>query len=81
MSAATQTRAQRRYAAYLDSATGMPFGDWLRAGAEQAQPEELTCCACNGSGEGQHDGTSCHWCHGSGIEGYQPTHSACARHY
>jgi len=30
--------------------------------------EELTCPHCNGSGEGMHDGTTCTFCKGSGVE-------------
>lgn len=29
--------------------------------------EELLCVDCNGSGEGQHDGTRCHYCGGKGT--------------
>ena len=32
------------------------------------EDEALICTACNGSGEGMHDGTSCHSCHGRGVE-------------
>lgn len=37
--------------------------------ADEDDPdEELICIRCNGSGEGQHDGTSCGSCGGSGVE-------------
>jgi len=36
--------------------------------AEQAQNEPSICTACNGSGEGQYDGTRCRSCGGSGVE-------------
>ena len=36
--------------------------------AEQAQNEPSICIACNGSGEGQYDGTRCRSCGGSGVE-------------
>jgi RecJ-like exonuclease len=29
--------------------------------------EDLICSDCNGSGEGQYDGTICHTCHGGGT--------------
>ena len=29
---------------------------------------DLLCTACNGSGEGQHDGSSCNVCKGSGVQ-------------
>ena len=40
---------------------------------EDCKPEVETvepglCGACNGSGEGQYDGTRCSYCHGSGVE-------------
>lgn len=30
--------------------------------------EELYCAACSGSGEGQYDGSTCDYCHGTGME-------------
>jgi DnaJ-class molecular chaperone len=30
--------------------------------------DDPICSACNGSGEGQHDGTRCYKCHGRGVE-------------
>lgn len=30
--------------------------------------EEEICTKCNGSGEGQYDGTQCWWCKGWGVE-------------
>jgi DnaJ-class molecular chaperone len=30
--------------------------------------EQETCPACNGSGEGMHDGTKCKTCKGTGVE-------------
>ena len=30
--------------------------------------EDSICSACNGSGEGQFDGTTCSHCRGSGVE-------------
>jgi len=32
------------------------------------KPEQETCPHCNGSGEGMHDGTTCSFCKGSGVE-------------
>lgn len=32
------------------------------------QDDEPICSACNGSGEGQHDGTRCYKCRGGGTE-------------
>lgn len=34
--------------------------------AEDEEDEPGFCPTCNGSGEGQHDGSWCHWCGGSG---------------
>lgn len=31
--------------------------------------DEPLCGSCNGSGEGQYDGTTCHACGGTGIDG------------
>lgn len=31
--------------------------------------EECICSYCDGTGEGQYDGTRCHACHGSGVVG------------
>ncbi len=28
---------------------------------------ETICSQCNGSGEGQYDGSTCYTCHGSGV--------------
>jgi len=33
-----------------------------------AHTEEGICPRCNGSGEGQYDGTRCYACKGSGVE-------------
>lgn len=32
--------------------------------------EKVICSACDGTGEGSHDGTVCYTCHGSGIDDY-----------
>ena len=38
---------------------------------QQIEPEYLICNACNGSGEGSYDGSSCRVCKGMGtIKGY-----------
>jgi len=29
---------------------------------------DFICPQCNGSGEGMYDGSTCHACHGSGVE-------------
>ena len=36
--------------------------------AQNDEPEPSICPACNGSGEGQYDGTRCRSCGGSGVE-------------
>lgn len=33
-----------------------------------ANPDDVMCSACNGSGEGMHDGTTCGSCNGKGVE-------------
>ena len=35
---------------------------------EPPEPEPELCRACDGSGEGMHDGTRCQTCRGSGVE-------------
>jgi DnaJ-class molecular chaperone len=30
--------------------------------------KEIICTNCNGSGEGQYDGTTCHYCKGRGTQ-------------
>lgn len=35
---------------------------------EKAEAEDYLCASCNGSGEGQYDGTRCSTCHGTGVE-------------
>lgn len=30
--------------------------------------DDQTCIHCNGSGEGQYDGTRCRWCKGTGVD-------------
>jgi hypothetical protein len=39
---------------------------------DDSEAEELLCISCNGSGEGQYDGTRCSACKGSGIERHAP---------
>ena len=39
-----------------------------RCEEELGTAEPRICATCNGSGEGLHDGTRCHDCHGWGIE-------------
>jgi RecJ-like exonuclease len=40
--------------------SGGPYG-------EQEEDEDYTCNQCNGSGEGQYDGSRCYKCKGSGV--------------
>ena len=35
---------------------------------EYEEEEEDICSACNGSGEGMYDGSTCYKCRGAGIE-------------
>ena len=35
---------------------------------EDEDDDEPICSACNGSGEGMYDGSTCYKCHGSGVE-------------
>ena len=35
------------------------------------EEEQSYCAACNGSGEGMYDGSSCRICGGSGVEPYE----------
>lgn len=50
---------------YLDDALSQ-----LRS-EQRAEDDEVLCGACNGSGEGQYDGTICHFCRGTGTERYE----------
>jgi len=34
----------------------------------ESEDEEPYCTACNGTGEGQYDGSRCRGCNGSGVE-------------
>ena len=59
----------------IESAFGMDLdGDECDDIARQVlgnpddEPERLTCLSCNGSGEGQYEGTRCRSCGGSGTE-------------
>ena len=40
-----------------------PHNSWVHD-----EEDEGICVACNGSGEGQHDGTTCSSCKGSGVD-------------
>ena len=42
-----------------------PFNQWMR---EDLQQEPGLCPVCNGSGEGQYEGTTCHACKGTGEQ-------------
>lgn len=39
--------------------------------------DDQLCPACNGSGEGQYDGTRCHHCNGRGTEPQDSTDDDC----
>ena len=44
-------------------------GNHRAAQNDEPEPDEAAICiACNGSGEGQYDGTRCRSCGGSGVE-------------
>lgn len=43
-----------------------------RMAAESPEDTEPICSQCSGSGEGQHDGTTCWKCKGSGVEHSRP---------
>lgn len=38
---------------------------------EEAEEDDDICVSCNGSGEGQYDGTRCSWCKGRGAIHYR----------
>jgi len=39
-----------------------------RLNYQRANKKELICTNCNGSGEGQYDGATCHYCKGRGTQ-------------
>lgn len=59
----------------LTAARNAVLSEGIRAGELQArlnavgwqEPDELICPACNGSGEGMYEGTTCRACRGSGV--------------
>ena len=50
-----------------------PYNQWMFENEEHLEEEEdpdedpTICVACNGSGEGQYDGTKCSTCKGKGV--------------
>lgn len=50
-----------------------PYNQWMYEDRdpdfeEKDEEEEEICTSCNGSGEGQHDGTRCSCCKGRGVK-------------
>lgn len=45
-----------------------PYDDWVDADEDDESDPDAICSTCQGSGEGQHEGTTCYSCKGSGTE-------------
>ena len=46
----------------------LEFDELITDDEAREEYEQVLCAACNGSGEGQYDGTRCSFCKGTGSE-------------